>query len=200
MPAHVVPAYRTNSGGSITFIDLPVGSAAGTSALQGTQATSEIAYEVFPASQTVLMPMVNFPVTMIKNGATAGYGSRLLYTMPRGLVQFTVARVSLTLTTAATGGLVTGAAVVGALGSTAATNADAILSTTEVTYVASTVCTLTAFVGTFSAISALAPLSFVNDAAAGRVVYLNFACPGADIAGDCILVCNGTVTLGYNVV
>ena len=120
--------------------------------------------------------------------------------MPRAMTQFVAARVTLALTTAATLGLVTGASVIGSLGTTAATNADALLTGTEITYVGSTVCTLTAFVGAFTAVSATTQAAYVDDSAAGRAVYLNFACPGADIAGDCILVCNGAVRFAFNAV
>jgi len=91
-------------------------------------------------------------------------------------------------------GIVAGAAVVGAVGTTLVSAADATLTTTEADLVASTAMTLTAGAGAGSKHGSLVATAYDGHTTPIKA-FLNFAVPDADISASDALIVNGEVRL-----
>lgn len=111
-----------------------------------------------------------YALTMTDAGANGCHGSIKLYDFPEGLIRVLGAVVNLTTVTtgelADAGGIVTGAAVVGSIGTATVGTGNATLTTTEADIIASTAVTLTTYIGSFKASSA-APITALTDSSGG---------------------------------
>jgi hypothetical protein len=86
----------------------------------------------------LVVRFANAPLTITDTGDVAGgQGSKLLYTFPKGLLQFFGANVDLTI--GGDANLAANAALVGSIGKVAAATDNATLSGDEVTFVAASV-------------------------------------------------------------
>lgn len=120
-----------------------------------------------------------------------GYGSLKVFDPPAGNIYVLGATADLTITVVGASISATGA-VVGSIGTTAAADDNATLTTTEANIVPSTTFTLTG--GTKnSKMNSTTPAVFVDPD-----VYLNFAVPDVDIGADAdALTVEGTITLHW---
>jgi len=104
-------------------------------------------------------------IAMTDNGANGGNGSLKLGTFPQGFVRVQAAIPNLTL--AGGSGLTATSAIVAALGTTAASNANATLTTTEADILPSTACTLSSSAGTFNTETAINAITVLDVSAVG---------------------------------
>lgn len=131
-------------------------------------------------------------VTMTDATTAGNQGSKELYDLPAGNILFLGGITNLT-TLAGVGGVSDTAALVGAVGSAVASNADATLTGTEANIIPSSTGTLAAGAGTLKGKST-APVTLDGTSSAVKV-YLNLAIPDAGSTGNDTIVVNGTVTL-----
>lgn len=136
---------------------------------------------------------VSIPITdATTNGA---YGSLKIYDFPEGNLMYAGGTTNLTIARVGTN-ITTTAAIVGSVGTVAAT-ADATLTSTEADLIPSSTGTLTAGAGTLKGKSVTANLAILDGTTTAKDAYLNFAMPDAATTAnvnDALLV-NGTITL-----
>lgn len=147
----------------------------------------------------LLFTFNSYSLPMIDSGANGGHASKLFYTFPKGL--FKLFGISVNLAIVGGAGIAADASLVGAIGSTATATGNATLETTEVYFVPSTACTLTASAGTFSAINTQASaIALVDSRSSSVPMYLNFAVDATGATADTTLTLTGTIHLNYIVV
>ena len=141
----------------------------------------------------VVLNFASVSIATTDQGSAGAQGSKLIYTFPAGKYgQMLGASVNLT-TLAGSGGIVDGAALVGAVGVTAAGTGDATLTSLEATAVPSIAGTLTSGAGTLVGVNG----STAMLGAAIDDLYLNLAVPNADSSADDTVTVNGTITLWF---
>lgn len=138
----------------------------------------------------------NRSVTITDNTTNGAQGNLKIVDLPEGNITILGATTNLTIARVGTNIIAT-AAVVASVGTVAAANTDATLTSTEANIVPSITATLTAGAGVAKGESTAV---LVADGTTTRVpVYLNFAMPDASSAGNDALTVNGTITLVYAV-
>lgn len=136
----------------------------------------------------------NRSVTITDNTTSGAHGNLKIVDLPEGNITILGATTNLTIARVGTNITAT-AAVVSSVGTVAAANTDATLTSTEANIVPSTVATLTAGAGVARGESTAV---LVADGTATRVpVFLNFAMPDASSGGNDALTVNGTITIVY---
>lgn len=195
---YYVRAYQKNPGSQTDGlrtgdIEFPLGVPASVQAVAAQGTTLAFGAPTFRPIQTVRMTFTAYSLAMTDQTTNGNQGSLQLLTLPAKENLIYPARVSLAITAAlgSSSGIVTGAAVVGSMGTAAAGTNNATLTSTEADFVASTACTLTAYVGAFTGIG---PVPFIQDGTGGaKSLYLNFAVPDADSGGSDALLLTGTI-------
>lgn len=192
MPTVYVEGYTKQPSGTISYVEIPVGS----SWDRGQPGTALAVQENPQSVRATVIPLTNVAVAMTDDAVAGGHGNKLLYILPGGATQIQVAAVNIAI--AADAGLVANAALVGSLGTTATATDNATLTGTEANIIASTGCTLAASAGTFNAVSGtVVPMDGRTTAVS---VFLNFAVPDAGITGPAVLTVNGEVRLSWVVI
>lgn len=149
------------------------------------------------AGKTVLT-FTNVSVPTVDATTNGAQGSLKVYDFPEGLLQFSGAVSSLTISRVGTAITAT-AAVVASVG-TAAAGVDATLTGTEADLVPSMTATLTAGAGTAVGVSATANTAIFDGTATAKDAYLNFAIPDAGSTGNDALLVNGTITIAWSLI
>lgn len=139
----------------------------------------------------------NRSVTITDNTTSGAHGNLKIVDLPEGNVVIVGATTNLTIARVGTNITAT-AAVVAAVGTVAAANTDATLTSTEANIVPSTVATLTAGAGVVKGVSTSG--STINGTTTRVPVFLNFAMPDASSGGNDALTVNGTITLVYTLI
>lgn len=142
----------------------------------GVAALSAKEYGTGVVRQTVIA-ISGLSVAMTDADTAGCHGSQKLYDFPAGSILVLGALTNLMITAGA-GGIADGAAVVGAIGSTATATDNATLSTTEANMCPSTAATLTAGEGTMK--GEPTAVAFLDGTGTPVDAYLNFAVPAAD--------------------
>lgn len=138
----------------------------------------------------------NRSVTITDNTTNGAHGNLKIVDLPEGNITLLGATTNLTIARVGTNITAT-AAVVASVGTVAAANTDATLTSTEANIVPSTSATLTSGAGVAKGVSTAV---LVANGTTTRVpVYLNFAMPDAGATGNDALTVNGTITLVYSV-
>lgn len=194
MPVVYTQVYQKQPGGSIAPSEIAV-----TDGIPGTQATvaGVATQEMVGGLRQTVFTLTNVAVAVTDNGVNGGNGPLKLYDFPVGLVQITGASTDLTMT--ADGGLTATSAVVASLGTAAAANTDATLTSTEADIIPSTACTLSSSAGTFKGKSTSTQFaaSVFDGTSTPKALYLNFATPDAGITANAVLTVNGTVRVTW---
>jgi hypothetical protein len=165
-----------------------VGAAAGTG-------VSAVEYGNGAMHKTVLT-VAALPITVTDTGgAGGGQGSQKVYDFPEGPIQLIGSSYNLTTARSSTGIAAT-AALVGSLGSVAADNANATLTSTEADMIASTAGPLTAGAGSLKSHGSLVATAFDGHTTALDAI-LNLAVPDANISATDTITLNGTITLTW---
>ncbi len=139
-----------------------------------------------------LITITALSVTTTDAGAAGAHGSQKIYDFPEGNILVLGGVMDLT-TLAGAGGIADTAALISSLGTVAAVNDNATLTTTEANIIPSTSGTLVAGAGTMKGKSTT-PAPF--DGTTTPVdVFLNFAMPDAGSTANDTLTVSGTVTL-----
>lgn len=136
----------------------------------------------------------NRSVTITDNTTSGAHGNLKLVDLPEGNITILGATTNLTIARVGTNITAT-AAIVSSIGTVAAANTDATLTSTEANIVPSTVATLTAGAG--SAKGESTAVLIADGTTTPVAVYLNFAMPDASSAGNDALTVNGAVTIVY---
>jgi len=124
-------------------------------------------------------------------GVNGGQGSQKIYDFPAGAIQVLGASYNLS-TLAGAGGIADGAALIGALGTTAAAADNSTLTTTEADFIASTTGTLVGGAGDLKKYGSLVAAAFDGTTTAVDL-YLNLAVPDADISASDTVEINSTI-------
>lgn len=127
-----------------------------------------------PSAQT-------YTLNFTDNGTNGGNASINLGLTPTGVYLVEYVLVAGTLT--AVSGLTSTAAVVASIGTVAASNANATLTSTEADIIASTTCTLSAGVGI---LNLTAVTQVLLDTSVSGGLFVNFAVPDAGITADAV--------------
>lgn len=144
--------------------------------------------------QTAVFTATNLSVATVDNTTAGAQGSQKIFTFPAGNVTIIAATNDLTIARVGTA-LTATSAIVSSLGSVAASNADATLTSTEANIIPSTTATLTAGAGTVKGESTGAVT--LDGTSTAAEVYLNFATPDAGSTGNDALTVNGTIRVYY---
>lgn len=165
---------------------------------KGTAGTGITVNQNYTGLRTVTIPLDGLSVTTTDATTNGAHGSKLLFTMPEGLVVIQGAVTNLTIARVGTS-ITTTASVVSSLGTVAVANTDATLTSTEANIIPSTSGTLTAGAGTVKGQSTATTTLDGTDTPVP--VYLNFAMPDSShgTSADALLV-NGTITIVYSVI
>lgn len=151
-------------------------------------------------SQSALIPQyATFTFTAqsvtTTDATTAGaHGNLKFYTFPEGNVAVLGAVSNLTIARVGTA-ITTTAAVVSSVGTVAASNADATLTSTEANVIPSTAGTLNAGAGTVKGESTAVVV--IDGTTTAGDLFLNFAMPDASSTGNDALLVSGTVKVAY---
>ena len=135
-------------------------------------------------------------VVIVTTDSTTAFGTLEIFDFPEGRIVPVAAAVNLALVAGA-GGIADDAAIVGSLGSAAATQG-ATLTGTEADIVASTACTLAAGLGNFqtgTSTPAVAAAGAIDGTATASKCFLNFAIPDAGTSAADTLTITGTINL-----
>lgn len=188
-------AYKKASGGSLEYVEIPVGlsSAPGVPTIVSGVTSSEES----GAIRRTTFTLTALPIPIVDHTVAGSHGGVQLYTFPRGLTQIFGGKTSLTLTGDGTS-IAANAAFVSSVGTVVVAIDNATLTTTEADIVPSTACTLSSSAGTASGITATAPGLFDGSSTA-KAAFLNFACPDAGTSADGVLTVSGTVTIAWMV-
>lgn len=133
-------------------------------------------------------------VTMTDHTTAGCHGSQQIYDWPEGLLTILGATTNLT-TAKGSGGLATGAALVGSLGTVTTQTDNATLTTTEADIIPSTSGTFTSSAGTLKGKSTTSQLVQFDGTATAKDLYLNLAVPDADSSADDTVTVSGTITV-----
>ena len=133
-------------------------------------------------------------VTMTDHGTSGCSGSLKIYDFPAGNLSYFGGTTNLTLAVDGTN-ITAVAAVVASFGTTAAGADNATLTSTEADFIPLTACTLVAGAGSFLGKSVTATAAVFDGTATAKDLYINFAVPDADSAGNDALIVDGTATI-----
>lgn len=165
--------------------------APGNGAVAGTGVTG---VEQAAKVHTTVITLAATSITMTDAGAAGCHGSQKIYDFPAGNILILGATTDLAITAGA-GGIGDTAAVVGSVGSVAAANDNATLTSTEANIVPSTTATLTGGVGAMDGESTA--VAMLDGTATAVDAYLNFAVPDAGSSANDTLAVSGTVTIAW---
>jgi hypothetical protein len=154
--------------------------------------TGNVASEQVGTVHKTVLTLTALSVTMTDATTAGNQGLQKIYDFPEGNILILGATTDLAIA-AGVGGITDTAAVVGSIGSVAASNADATLTSTEANIVPSTSATLTGGVGAFGGQSTASAM--LDGTATAVDAYLNFAVPDAGSTGNDTMSVTGTVTL-----
>jgi hypothetical protein len=168
-----------------TYLDQPDGTVSGT----GVTASQKVV-----APQYATFTFANTSVTTTDNTTAGAQGSVKFFTFPAGNIVIHGATTDLTIARVGTNITAT-AAVVGSVGTVAASNADSSLTSTEANVVPSTTSTLTAGAGVTKGESTAAVT--IDGTSTNGELYLNFAIPDAGSAGNDALLVNGKIVVMF---
>ena len=186
-----ITAQLVTSSGSVQDVPLTVGgtNAKGTAQGVGVSVTSE---EVSGALHTVVLTLVNTPVTLVKNGTSTGGGGTAIYNFPQGLITPLPGSSNLTVANALD------KSFLASVGSAAA-GTDGTLTSTEISFLPSTAATTSSGVGTCkmkATVTTPTPGAPLDGTSTPVVMYLN-SCLNADATGAEALTYSGTITIPY---
>ena len=140
-----------------------------------------------PVHHTTLK-LASVAVATVDNSTSGANGSLLVYTFPEGIIH--VVGCVANLTTVGSGGITATSALVGAVG-TAASGADATLTSTEANLVPSMAGTLVSSAGTFTGF--LAASAKFDGHSAATPMYLNVATVDAGSTGNGSVAVSGSL-------
>jgi hypothetical protein len=146
--------------------------------------------------QTITLNLAATPVAMVDATTAGSQGNLKIFSFPAGNLTILGATTELDIARVGTA-LTATAAVVGAIGTVAASAADATLTSTEANIVPSTVATLAAGIGQFDGQST--GVVALDGTATPVDVYLNFAVPDAGSTGNDSLTVTGRVVISYTI-
>ena len=149
-----------------------------------------------PVLRKTVFTLTGHSVTMTDAGANGCHGSVQLCDFPVGLIQIIGATMALA-TTAGSGGIADGAAVVQSVGTVTVANTNATLTSTEADIIPSTAGTLTGGANAAGVGVSTTPAVFDGHSTAVKA-FLNFAVPDADSSASDTLAVTGTVTVFWH--
>lgn len=142
-----------------------------------------------------VLTLTNASVTMTDATTAGNQGSLKVYDFPAGAIQILGAKMDLT-TLAGAGGITDTAALVGSLGSVAAANDNATLTSTEADIIPSTAGTLSGGAGTLKKHGSLVATAF-DGTTTPLDAILNLAVPDAGSTANDTVTVNGTITFTW---
>lgn len=142
-----------------------------------------------------LLTVTNLSIATVDAGAAGAQGSQKIYDFPTGVIQMLGAVMNLT-TLAGAGGITDTAALVGAIGSVAASAADATLTSTEADIIASFAGTLIGGAGVLTKLAGLIATPF-DGHTTPLDAFLNIAVPDAGSASNDTVTVNGSILLSW---
>ena len=160
------------------------------------QASTVILQNASGAVITTVLQLIAAVVPMTLDGTNA-YGGLEIFDFPKGNITIISATTNLTDVTGkkASSGILTGASVVGAIGTVTAP-AGTTLTSTAANIVPSTANTLTAYSGAMPGKSTSAQIATIDGNSTAAKAFLNFACGTANTTTDSMIV-TGMITISW---
>ena len=188
-------AYRKSAGGSLEYMELPIGLASnpGTPGVYSQISSNEESGSV----RRTTLTLTAYPLAIVDHTVNGSHGTIQLYTFPNGLTQIFGAKMNLTITGDGTS-IAANAAFVSAVGTAVGAITNATLTGTEANIIPSTAMTLVTSTKTATGITATAPGLF-DGSSTEKIAYLNFAVVDAGTSADGVLTVSGTVTIAWMV-